>query len=207
MIPNKNISDREGLIVIVCAVILAILILIECCCPCFTDRYALTFSIATGLFTGIISAIAILYFQEKHYESKINHYYSDIAGHYKRTDIGQDNAGDTEIQDMKSKNLNLDIYLTHVKATHSLKFTADYWKHENAKVEGTIEFNEKNGTTASGRYRYTAGASFIGHSGTYKIYRLEEDKTKLLVQFHHLFPRRLENNPDNNRGWEIWQKQ
>ncbi len=108
---------------------------------------------------------------------------------------------------MKSENENLDIYLTHVQGTHSLKFIANYWKSANAKVEGTIEFNEKSGIAASGRYRYTVGAGYVGQSGTYKIYRLEEDKTKLLVQYHHLFPRKLEYNPDKNRGWEVWQKQ
>lgn len=207
MIPNKKISDREGLIVIVCAVIIAILIKIEFYCPCITERYALIFSIATGLLTGIISAIALLYFQERQYEAKINLYYSEIAGNYKRIDIGQDNISDKDMYGMKENNLNLDIVLTHVQGTHSLKLIADYWKQEDAKVEGTIEFNEKNGTTASGRYRYTAGASFIKDSGMYKIYRLEEDKTKLLVLFHKLFPRQLEDHTDKNKGWEIWQKQ
>jgi hypothetical protein len=66
---------------------------------------------------------------------------------------------------------------------------------------------KKTGTTAYGPYRYIAGASYVGHQGIYKIYRLEEDKTKLLVLYHHLFPRKPEYNPDNNKGWEIWQKQ
>ncbi|HAL83685.1 MAG TPA: hypothetical protein DCO83_16800 [Mucilaginibacter sp.] len=206
MFPNKKISNREWRVAIFGAVILSLIsILIEVCYPSFTERHAFTLSVPTGLLTGIISAIALLHFQEKHYENEINLYYSDIEGHYKRIDIGQDNKSDEELDYMKEDNNSLDIHLTHDKGTHSLKFTADYWKSINAKVVGTIEFNEKNGTTASGRYRYTTG--FVGHWGICKIYRLEEDKTKLFVQYHHVFPRKLENNPDENKGWEIWQKQ
>lgn len=197
----------EGLTFIVCLTALVILSIFEFNMPYLTDKYPLTFSILTGIFSGILSAIALLYFQEQHHVGQVNKYYADIAGKYIRIDIGQDNAGNAEINSMKEQNVGLPITLTHIKGTHSFKFLADYWKNEEALVEGTIEFNEKNGTTAYGRYRYTkAKGGILGHSGTYKIYRLEEDKTKLLVQFHHLFPRRPENNPNANRGWEIWQK-
>ena len=126
---------------------------------------------------------------------------------YKRVDIGQDNTSDNEILYMKSQNLLLEVHLTHIKGTHRLTFVANYWKSENARAEGTIEFNENNGNNATARYRYTEGAGYIVQSGIYRIYRLEEDKTKLLVLYQHLFPRKQEYNPDDNRGWEIWQKQ
>jgi predicted transporter len=95
MFPNKNISSREWQVAIACAVIVFLIsILIEVHYPCITERHALTLSVLIGLLTGIISAIALLHFQEKHYENEINLYYSDIEGHYKRIDIGQDNTSD-----------------------------------------------------------------------------------------------------------------
>jgi hypothetical protein len=205
MFPDKKINVTEGQAFIICLTVLVILCVFEFNMPYVTDKYPLTFSILTGIFSGILSAIALLYFQEQHYVRQVNKYYDDIAGKYIRVDIGQDNSGDVVINNMKEQNVGLSIVLTHIKGTHSLRFIANYWENDGALVEGNVEFNEKNGTTAFGRYRYTKGG-MLGHSGTYKIYRLEEDNTKLLIQFHHLFPRLLENNPDANRGWEIWQK-
>lgn len=207
MIPNKRTGHAEIRIIIACVFVLIIFMVIELNCHCFTDRYSLTFSIVTGLLTGLISAIALLYFQERYYENKINKYYLEIAGSYKRIGIGQDETSSQNNDNLQTQNLNLDIVLRHIKGSHSLKIVADYWTDENAKVEATIEFNEKNGTTASGRYRYTAGKSYINDSGIYKIYRLEEDKTKLLVLYQKLFPRKFEDQTDKNKGWEIWQKQ
>ncbi len=88
MVPNNKISDRAGLtLAIACAVTIIVLIFTDFYYPYITEKYAFTLSIVIGLMTGIISAIALLYFQEKHYERKINLYYSEIAGHYKRMDI------------------------------------------------------------------------------------------------------------------------
>ena len=207
MIPNKKTGGLEIIITIACTIALLTFIVIELICPCLIEDFPLTLSILTGLLTGLISAIALLFFQDRHYEKIINLYYSEIAGTYKRVDIGQDNTSNKDLENILQQNLELSIRLTHIKGTHNLKVAADYWKTESAKVVGTIEFNEKNGTTASGRFRYIEGKSFIGDSGIYKIYRLEEDKTKLLVLFHKLFPRKLNYNTDKNKGWEIWQKQ
>jgi hypothetical protein len=207
MFPGKKISFAEGSMFIVCVMILTILIIIEFNTHCLTDKYPLTFAIITNFLSGVLSAIALLYFQELHHIRRINKYYADIAGEYTRVDIGQDNAAEKEIRIMREQNNFLPVILKHIKGTHMLKLRAEYWRSEEALVEASIEFNEKNGTTAYGRYRYSkAKGTLFGHSGTYKIYRLEEDKTKLLVLFHQLFPRQLENNPDANRGWEIWQK-
>lgn len=207
MFPGKKTSFGKRQIFIVCLMILAILIIIELSIHSFTDKYPFTFASISGFLTGVLSAIALLHFQELHHARKLNKYYADIAGEYTRIDIGQDNVAEKEIRIMKEQNNCLPVILKHIKGTHMLKLRAEYWKDEEALVEASIEFNEKNGTTAYGRYRYSkAKGTLFGHSGTYKIYRLEEDKTKLLVLFHHLFPRQLENNPDANRGWEIWQK-
>jgi hypothetical protein len=207
MFPDKKINLAESLTFILCLICLLALIIFEFKLPDLTNKYPLTFSNLSGIFSGILSAIALLFFQQKHHEWQLSKYYTDIAGQYTRIDIGQDNSGDAEIKNMKEQNIGLPITLIHIKGTHSFKYFAAYWRNQEALVEGIFEFDEKNGTTAYGRYRYTkANDDLLGHSGTYRIFRLEEDKTKLLVQYHHLFPRRTENNPDANRGWEIWQK-
>jgi hypothetical protein len=207
MFPDKKISISEGLIFVICVCALTIISVFEFNAHYLTEKYPLIFSIFSGIFSGILTAIVLLYFQEQHFIKRLDKYYSEIAGEYIRIDIGQDNATDAIIKNMQDQNVGLKIKLIHMKGTNSIKLKANYWTSENAVVEGTIEFNDKNGSTAYGRYRYTrASTGMLGHSGTYKIYRLEEDNTKLLVQFHHLFPRLQVNNPDANRGWEIWQK-
>ena len=80
MFPNKKIGIIEIIIIIIFLVSLSVVILFEFEYPTMTTRYALTFSIIIALLTGIISAIALLYFQQVRYEREINHYYSDIAG-------------------------------------------------------------------------------------------------------------------------------
>jgi len=126
-----------------------------------------------------------------------------IAGHYRRTDIGQDNTPDLE--DIRLGNNNLPIEIRYL-GENSFEIEASYWKELGCIVEAHLEFVESNKMMATGRYRYIDGCSFSGHFGTYTVYRVQEDDSKLLVLYQHVFPRRNEHNPDANRGWEIWEK-
>ena len=105
---------------------------------------------------------------------------------------------------LQEDNRKLPILLTY-EGENTFTILADYWYSMNCKVKATVEFSETNKAFADGRYIYTEG-KFKGHFGTYRIYRFNEDDNKLLVLYQHIFPRENEFNPDNNRGWEIWEK-
>ena len=105
MIPNKKTGGLEIIITIACTIALLTFIVIELICPCLIEDFPLTLSILTGLLTGLISAIALLFFQDRHYEKIINLYYSEIAGTYKRVDIGQDNTSNKDLENILQQNL------------------------------------------------------------------------------------------------------
>ena len=56
---------------------------------------------------------------------------------------------------------------------------------------------------ASGTYKYFKGKKFANHFGSLQLFLLENESNRIYVKYHHVFPREVEFNPDNNRGWEI----
>jgi len=207
---KKRETKLEGWEITVIGISIIVLIIItsfELICSCLTSRYPVIFSILVGLSTGILSALTIFYAQRWYRDKKLFDFYSKIEGLYKRINIGQDNTGEAECENMRSQNNDLEIKLSY-KGENIFTIDAKYWKHENASVNATIEFNESNKMVANGYYHYVSGKSFLGHFGRYTIYfNYKEDNNKILALYHHLFPRDLIYNPDNNRGWEVWEKQ
>jgi hypothetical protein len=129
----------------------------------------------------------------------------EYEGCYIRTDIGQDNIQNNDY--MKAQNVGLHIHITYLGG-HEFSMELEYWKNENAKAKGFIEFNPKDKKSASGYYRYTEGKSFTGEFNHYDKVELswDESKKEMIVIYRHQHPRTIPFNPDNNRGWEIWQK-
>lgn len=162
-------------------------------------------STLVGTATCILTAIFIFYFQRIHRNLKLYFYYKPISGKYIRIDIGQDNTGSIENTYMKEKNINLEIDLIY-QGENKFQAIIQYWKHENAEALSTVEFNETNKMIASGTYKYIKGESFINHFGSIELFLLENEPNKIYVRYHHVFPRVLEYNPDNNRGWEVWER-
>ncbi|MBK8498868.1 MAG: hypothetical protein IPL52_08635 [Flavobacteriales bacterium] len=103
------------------------------------------------------------------------------------------------------QNIDLEVHLHYLEG-NGFRIDANYWKNLDCKVEAHVEFVESNKMVATGRYRYLDGSAYSGHFGTYTVYRFQEDDNKLLVLYQHVFPRRTDNNPDANRGWEIWER-
>lgn len=205
MFPKRKTGGLEVAVIIISIIIITVIVFLEIICSCLTQDFAILISVIIGIGTGLISAIALLFFREKQYDRQIKEYYTEISGEYVRESIGQDSQARKEDSDIVVQNIDLPICLRYTE-NHSFKITAQYWKNKGGEVEATIEFNEKNGMVASGRFRYTRGINLLGTSGIYTIYRLEEDKTKLLVLYRSLFPREAKDNPDMNKGWEIWGK-
>jgi hypothetical protein len=123
----------------------------------------------------------------------------------RRINIGQDNTTDATLDNMQARNIGLPIEL-HYSGGDAFRIEARYWEDLGCRVEAQIEFVEGNRMVATGRYRYLDGCDYSGHYGTYTVYRMQEDDNRLLVLYQHVFPRMNANNPDANRGWEIWEK-
>ncbi len=168
---------------------------------CFSND-SFIFSTLIGIATCIITAILILYFQRIQRNRGLYNYYIPISGKYTRTDIGQDNTNENDI---KEQNINLIISLEYL-GENKFKADIEYWKNDNAKAIGFIEFNDTNKLIASGTYKYYQGQKFTNHFGTLDVFRFNEQPNRLYVKYQHIFPREIGNNPDNNRGWKIWDK-
>ncbi len=204
--PTKsNFQNWEKDTIFICIAVLVIIVILEFICKCISDRFPISISVFVGLSTGIVSAVFVLYFQRLNKQQDLLKYYSKIEGDYKRIDMGQDNTGDKENGGMVEQNCGLSIKIKYL-GENAFSVAAEYWKDNNAQVTALIEFNETNKMVAHGRYHYINDGEFKGHFGTYTVYRFEENDNKLLVLFHHVFPRKLANNPDSNKGWEIWEK-
>jgi len=171
--------------------------------PFKEDSYLL--SVLSGTATCIMTAILILYIQRTSKAIQLLKYYSKIEDTYVRIDMGQDNTGGLEITDIKNKNLNLEIVLIY-QGDNKFKAVIQYWKNENAEAISTFEFNETNKMIGSGTYKYIKGKSFSNHFGSMQIFLLEDEPNRIYIRYQHVFPREVEYNPDNNRGWEIWER-
>jgi hypothetical protein len=165
-----------------------------------------TISTLIGTSTCILTAILILYFQRIHRKLALYSYYNPISGKYIRIDIGQDNTGGVENTDIREKNVNLEINIAYL-GENKFSATIQYWKHENAEALSSFEFSETNKMIASGTYKYTKGQSFTNHFGSLTLFLLENEPNRIHVRYHHVFPRQTDYNPDNNRGWEIWERE
>lgn len=190
---------------IVCSVVILLVVGIEYRCDCLTSRYPLAYSTILGLASGVLGTVIVLWFQRKHRIEELRRRYLPLAGRYKRADIGQDNTKD--IENIRSRNNGLPIDLRY-EGGNAFRVSVGYWSDLNCKVEAHIEFVESNKMIATGRYRYVEGAAYMNppHFGTYAVCRFQEDDGRLLVLYQHVFPRMSDNNPDANRGWEIWEK-
>lgn len=202
----KNWHERwEVNAAIVCSAIMLLVVGIEYGCDCLTNRYPLAYSTILGLASGVLGTVVVLWFQRSHRIEELKRRYLPLAGVYKRVDIGQDNTPD--IENIRSRNVDLPIELNYAGG-NAFRISASYWSDLKCKVDAHIEFVESNKMIATGRYRYVEGTAFVNppHFGTYVVYRFKEDDGRLLVLYQHIFPRMKDNNPDANRGWEIWEK-
>ncbi|MCC7303743.1 MAG: hypothetical protein IT233_13970 [Bacteroidia bacterium] len=91
---------------------------------------------------------------------------------------------------------------------HEFSLDINYWKSENAKAKGFVEFNPRDKKSAKGNYRYTQGRNYIGQETHFGQLQLswDDNKKEMIVFYHHQYPRKIPFNPDNNRGWEVWTK-
>ncbi len=172
------------------------------------------FSTSVGIITGLFAASFLIYMQNKKKLSELNAHYSKYNGTYKRTRIGMHHELAVKPERIEQNVHNsFKIIFKHIPNSHSFDIDAEYWQPFEAKVEANIDFEEIRGRNAIGYYRYVAGTnvitneSLIGHTGTYKMYQIRENKIEFLVLFQHLFP------PDGlpltsqlNSGWEIWER-
>lgn len=136
-----------------------------------------------------------------HKRNALKRSYGNIAGTYRRTDIGQDN---TVQSTFKTRNIGLEIVFVY-REDNVFDLTVNYWEG-TAVAEGIIEFNESHKQYGEGIYRYIKGEPFVSQSDTGKYMITCLTPTKLLAQYVKVFPRELEFNVEANRGWEIWEK-
>ena len=185
---------------------LLLIMLLDSISTDFYKYYPLTLSSLIGLTSCIITAIGIVYIQKIDRNRKLFNHYIKIEGPYIRVDMGQDNTLPEKLDYLEKENIGLAITLTYVGEN---RFTADieYWKSDSGRVTGIIEFNESNKLLASGTYKYYQGGNrFKDHFGKFDIFRFEDNANLIYVKYQHVFPRKSPQSPDENRGWEVWQK-
>lgn len=171
----------------------------------YMSQNALSYSILSGLLSGIITAIGITALIEWYRYDALKRFYSNIAGKYVRTAIGQD--GEQSDGGIQAQNKEEEINIKHIAGTNSIYIIANYWETSKASVIAKVDFQEPNRQIGHGVYVYNKGEQFVkeGHTGTYTIYNTHDEQ--LLVLYQHVYPRRLLDNPDKNKGWEVWTKQ
>ena len=205
---NKSNSLRPHNIELISAIIGSIIVFLPAILNCyicgFTYNNPNVVAALIGFGCSTISAAFVLYIQRISKQIALKKYYKNMEGVYTRIDMGQDNQDDSEW--MKTENLGLEIIVTYI-GDNNFELSTNYWKANNAQAIGMLEFSESNKSIANGRYQYTKGGPiYEGSFGTYLVHRLGNED-KLYVLYQHIFPRKNENNPDNNKGWEVWQKQ
>lgn len=201
------IEKWERIVLLISILILFVSGLLEIFVKCLTTSYPTIISIITGLSGGFIATIFVLYLERRHEKNKLRGYYLKYQGCYERIDIGQDNTPDSDLEGMRKENIGLFISMIYLGG-HEFSLDLNYWKSESAKAKGFIEFNPKDKKSAKGNYRYLHGKSYVGDDIHYGRFELswEENKNEMIVFYHHLYPREIPFNPDNNRGWEVWRK-
>lgn len=202
---NKLLEKWEPIGLILSVFILIFVGLLEVFAKFLITNYPTIISIITGLTSGFIATIVVLYLERKHERKKLSDFYKKYEGCYIRTDIGQDNTSDNS--GIRDENVGLYINMTYVGG-HEFLLDLEYWKSENAMAKGFIEFNPKDKNTASGYYRYTKGETYTGVYNHYDKIELswDESKKEMIVIYRHQHPRKFPFTPDSNRGWEIWEK-
>ena len=189
-----------------CISILVGTVSLDFICNCFSDHFPLLFSSIIGLCTGIISAITILYLQRVHRNNKLKDHYLNIQGEYIRTDIGQDNTPEDKLIEIRDQNNGLKISLKYI-GENAFEYDMELWKNYNERANGILEFNENNKMIATGSYKYYESDRGKKDFGTLTAYWFKDDKKTLYVLYQHVYPRLIDiNNPDSNRGWQVWEK-
>jgi hypothetical protein len=206
MLRISNIEKWEIKWLFYSAVMCLIVVFLEQMFSLFSKEHAIFFSIITGIPSGIIGTIFIFYLQRRHINSEVNKYFETLPGTYTRIAIGQDNTPDDNLEEMRSDNIGLNMSISKIsedKFSYQLK--TEYWRSSDAIALINVTFTNENRTVANGKYEYIQGDNFNGHMGSYQVH-WERKSNKLICFYHHLFPRDLQFNPDNNRGWEVWKK-
>ncbi|MDP2387271.1 MAG: hypothetical protein Q8M29_12915 [Bacteroidota bacterium] len=201
---SKHIEKWEMIGLIISILIVAASIVLEFIKFKPALDHPTTVSIITGLASGFIATITVLFFERKHNQSKLDNHFVKFVGKYERIDIGQDNTKEEKLTNLKNQNIGLLIELSY-KEDHEFTFVANYWKDRSAQTIGFIEFNSKDKNTAYGHYRYISGENLKDNYGKLEL-SWDNNKNEFIVFYNHKYPRTLLHNPDNNRGWEVWKK-
>lgn len=198
----------EQVALIISGVILLYLFVIELHCNCLFERYSISFSILVGIATGMMTTVLLFYFQRKHHAEELKRFYMSMQGHYIRLMMGQDNLDAHKSENLICQNFCLNIKLKYDESKNCLFIEEEVWKlsQENIGiVHAYIEFESPRRNIGYGRYKHVKG-KHKGNFGTYTLHRFEENSSRLIVLYQHIFPRNKKNDADNNRGWQIWKK-
>lgn len=136
---------------VLCALISGAVVWFEYQCDCLTSRYPLFYSGILGLASGIVGTVIVLWLQRWRRAVELHARYHPLAGTYTRKDIGQDNAGEQELQHMQTENNGLRVELIY-DGENAFTVTANYWKSVGALVKARLEFIESNKMVATGRF-------------------------------------------------------
>ncbi len=201
----KHLEKWERIALLLSLLIIVAFSFIEYKCISLTTRFPVTISILTGVITGLFTTILVFYIQRRQRKRNLIVTYKGIGGEYERIEMGQDNTDGTKANWISKENNGLRITIKYEEG-NIFSLIAQYWKTDEAVVNAKFEFDERNKNIAYGRYRYVKGKGpHTGNFGSYIIHRIEGDDQFLYVLYQHIHPRR-ENNPDTNRGWEVWRK-
>lgn len=184
-------------------IIIVLSLYVEWCHPDWTTRLPIHSGIPVAVALTVLGVLFTEWFQRYKNNTALKPLVSLIAGDYERVDIGQDNTPAQELAYMREYNIGLPIRLEHNGDT-TFRFTAEYWKEKGGQVQGSIEFAGVRHSAGTGAYRYIKGDGLVGHTGRLSISRHEDEPGRMIVQYQHVFPR--DQNPDANRGWEVWEK-
>lgn len=201
---NSIIFTWEIIGLIISFLILVIACALEFSADCWIRNHPTIISIVTGLACGFIATIIVLVIDRQYEKKKLQQYYLKYAGFYKRTDIGQDNTAESDLDNTRNENIGLTINMAYL-GQHEFSVLIDYWKSENARAKGIVEFNPNDKQSGKGNYRYIAGTNYEGHFGSLEL-NWDENNKQMIVIYRHQYPRKIPFNPDNNRGWEVWTK-
>lgn len=199
-IQQRFIKLWEILWLAISIVVIILVVLLESKKTWLTEDYPLSVSIIAGLASGIIATIFVFYLQRMFHEKELKTILIRHQGHYVRTGMGQDNNTIEDDRHITYPNIEKDVFL-HYLGNGNFKVETSYW---DSKVEGSLTFDPKDLTTGAGKYKYIQG-DLKGLFGSY-IVNYDQHYDRLIVFYQHLFPRDANNKPDENRGWEIWEK-
>lgn len=164
-------------------------------------------AVLLGILTSASATTILITFERYSRGQGLEKYYHKFEGQYVRVEIGQDNTPFERMGKMKRENEGL---IAHFKYLGDHRFEAEMLFWINEKVKAYFEFDPVTKLQAAGSYKYYEvgpGSTHRDHFGSMRLFIFNDQLDTIYILYQHIYPRLREvQDPDNNRGWQVFKR-